>query len=361
MPAVECVSLESRLHAYDTQNINQRAQTLFAALVNAGFKTEQAVGILSSLKYESNLDPTIENKNSKAYGIAQWLVKGAKTRGRDYASTFKENIHNSTGYSQIKFIIWELNNTETHSRDLLLQAKSARAASDVWTTVFERPHNPRVKGSMEREERVHAKFIPYGWAIANAYVPCKVSGVPAMSYQAIHFEGEKHDKPVSQKLHGAEKIKLRLNTGVNTNTSAITESATLQATGYDDREGRAMAADIARLKSDMDKQEVKNEKINEIGTIITALVVMAGVFYGKRATKTRITDKYPIDSIVSFYPASDFRACVIGVELLNLETDMLEEEFFDFSEATGTEKIEEDYRLWRKRRPLILKTQFMKE
>ena len=112
-------------------------------LKSIGLQPHQIAGVLGSLSLESfeNLNPLAHNKQTNAFGIAQWLgdrLTGLKDFGKSIGRDFKnEDV-------QIDYLIHEIqnNNYEKRVLPLLKKAKTVEEATQIWTKIYERP-SPR--------------------------------------------------------------------------------------------------------------------------------------------------------------------------------------------------------------------------
>ena len=102
--------------------------------LDQGWTPEQAAGLVANLQAESydHIDPAAEN--SGAYGIAQW--RGP--RKRDFEREMGQPIKGSSLDDQLKFVQWELNNTEKRAGRLLKQATTAAEAAEIVDEFYER-------------------------------------------------------------------------------------------------------------------------------------------------------------------------------------------------------------------------------
>ncbi len=112
-------------------------------LKSIGLQPHQIAGVLGSLSLESfeNLNPLAHNKETNAFGIAQWL--GDRLTGlKDFGKTIGRDFKNED--VQIDYLIHEIqnNNYEKRVLPLLKKAKTVEEATQIWTKVYERP-SPR--------------------------------------------------------------------------------------------------------------------------------------------------------------------------------------------------------------------------
>jgi hypothetical protein len=104
--------------------------------MSAGWSKEQAAGIVGNLQVESgkNLNTRAVGDGGKAKGIAQWHPD----RQANFAKVMGKSIEDSTLEEQLKFVDWELKNTEKDAGDKLRQAKTALQAAQLVDSLYER-------------------------------------------------------------------------------------------------------------------------------------------------------------------------------------------------------------------------------
>jgi murein DD-endopeptidase MepM/ murein hydrolase activator NlpD len=109
--------------------------------LDQGWTPEQAAGLVANLQAESydRIDPAAENGG--AYGIAQW--RGS--RKRDFEQEMGRPIKGSSLDDQLKFVQWELNNTEKRAGRLLKQATTAAEAAEIVDEFYERSGGAAIK------------------------------------------------------------------------------------------------------------------------------------------------------------------------------------------------------------------------
>lgn len=99
-----------------------------------------AAGIVGNLMVESGgFDPNVisgkrRGDRGAAFGVAQWHPE----RQADFQKAFGRPIQGSSLQDQLRFIDWELNNTETTARDRLLKAKTVSEAAEIFDRDYER-------------------------------------------------------------------------------------------------------------------------------------------------------------------------------------------------------------------------------
>ncbi len=122
-----------------------------------GYAPYQAAGIAGNLAQESTLDPSIVNKTSGAFGLAQWL--GSRKRQlKQFAQANDGSVHDPR--LQLDFIDWELNNTESRARRKLLQTRSPEEAANVFSDHFERA-GKNEKNNARRQRNAREALASY--------------------------------------------------------------------------------------------------------------------------------------------------------------------------------------------------------
>jgi len=101
-----------------------------------GWSREQAAGITSNLKRESNFKHQAIGDSGKAFGIAQWHPD----RQSEFKKVFGKDIRQSTLDEQLQFVQYELTiGKEKSAGDKLKQAYNAFDAGAVISEFYERP------------------------------------------------------------------------------------------------------------------------------------------------------------------------------------------------------------------------------
>lgn len=120
-----------------SNDINIRAKQGIDYLVDKGLTREQAAGILGNLMQESNLDTKILGDSGTSIGLAQWR-KERRDALRNFANVTGKDKFDY--FTQLDFIIHELNTTEKGAFEKLKQAKTVEEASDIFSKHYERPN-----------------------------------------------------------------------------------------------------------------------------------------------------------------------------------------------------------------------------
>lgn len=101
-----------------------------------GWNHDQAVGIVSNLVRESQLDPRAEGDNGRAYGAAQWHPD-RQANFKDWAG---KDIRESSLMEQLQFVHYELTQgAERRAGQLLRAAQNAQQAGEIVSRYYERP------------------------------------------------------------------------------------------------------------------------------------------------------------------------------------------------------------------------------
>lgn len=101
-----------------------------------GLTLYQSVGIAGNLKVESDFKAYALGDNGTSYGLAQWhnerwdaLKRFAESKNEDYRDF----------YTQLDFIWYELNNSESLALSKLKEANTVETASLAFAKYYERP------------------------------------------------------------------------------------------------------------------------------------------------------------------------------------------------------------------------------
>jgi hypothetical protein len=110
-------------------------QTATSFFTSRGYTPAQAAGIVGNLVTESKLKPNgPSGDGGKAYGIAQWHPD----RQAKFKEVMKKDIRGSSLEDQLKFIDWELKNTESAAGTALANTTTAAQAASVFDKKYER-------------------------------------------------------------------------------------------------------------------------------------------------------------------------------------------------------------------------------
>lgn len=109
----------------------------FSYLTSQGWTPIQSAAILGNLTWESGLNPGAIGDNGSAYGAAQWHLN----RQNQFAINNGYSIVGSSLEDQIKFVNWELNNTESSAGNALRGANNLSDATSIFMNKYERPAN----------------------------------------------------------------------------------------------------------------------------------------------------------------------------------------------------------------------------
>ena len=112
------------------------AKTAMDYFTQQGWSKEQAAGLVANLQAESgqNLNISAVGDAGKAYGIAQWHGD----RQKHFQKAMGRPIKGSSLEDQLKFVQWELTNTEKRAGTRLKAAESAAEAAAIIDQFYER-------------------------------------------------------------------------------------------------------------------------------------------------------------------------------------------------------------------------------
>jgi hypothetical protein len=140
-------------------------------LVAMGWTREQAAGIAGSFMQESNLDPTIRNPKSGAYGIGQWLG----SRVGDFKKFAGRDLEGSSLDQQLAFFNYEVTQgNEGRAGTLLKGATTAEDAARIHSEAYERPG--KEEANIARRQRIAASLALPG-RIGNADAAASVAAM----------------------------------------------------------------------------------------------------------------------------------------------------------------------------------------
>lgn len=111
-----------------------------------GFTAAQARGIEAGIFAESGSDPNRVNPQSGAYGLAQHLSAG---RLANFKRIIGRDIRGSSLDQQLRFILWELRNTEHGAGISIAASNDPASAARAFIDQFERP-GPGASGDYRR-------------------------------------------------------------------------------------------------------------------------------------------------------------------------------------------------------------------
>lgn len=112
-------------------------EIIYNYLKGKGLNDKAIAGVMGNIQLESNFNTAATNKGSGAYGLFQWLG-GRKEALKNFA---KENGTSAGNiYTQLDFFWYELNNSESKSKDVLFNSNygSASQYAEAFEKSFER-------------------------------------------------------------------------------------------------------------------------------------------------------------------------------------------------------------------------------
>lgn len=159
------------------QQAQDKERQAYAFFTSQGWKPHQAIGIIGNLKRESGLNHNAVGDSGQALGLAQWHPDRQQKAKQLYGENWK------SFENQLKFVDWELNNTEKSAGDKLRNSKGVWEAGKIVSDDYERP---KVKFNADDERQRHVsdlamkfkgiKLTPedmpyYGATYANSVAP----------------------------------------------------------------------------------------------------------------------------------------------------------------------------------------------
>jgi len=105
------------------------------SMMGMGWSYEQAVGIVANLKEESGGNPYAIGDQGKAFGLAQWHPD----RQAQFKSLFGYDMRQGSAFDQLRFIDWELRNTERGAGNAVASSSTSQQAKDAFLRLYERP------------------------------------------------------------------------------------------------------------------------------------------------------------------------------------------------------------------------------
>ena len=110
-----------------------KERVAYSFLTAQGWTPEQTIGIIGNIKRESGFNPNAVGDGGKAFGLVQWHPDRQAKAKSLYGDSWK------SFENQLKFIDWELKNTEKAAGDRLRNTKGAWQAGQVVSDFYERP------------------------------------------------------------------------------------------------------------------------------------------------------------------------------------------------------------------------------
>lgn len=141
--------------AGSTENA-QIAMDFFMSPEGGSWTREQAAGIVGNLQGESspNLNPNAVGDSGNAYGIAQWNQEKSPDRVANFKNVIGTDLRSSNLQQQLKFVNWELQNTEKAAGNKLRSAKDIQSAT-IAMSYYERYRGYKEElGSAETRSRI---------------------------------------------------------------------------------------------------------------------------------------------------------------------------------------------------------------
>jgi hypothetical protein len=121
------------------------AKQALARLLEAGWTSAQACGIIANIQAESGFDKDLPGDSGEAYGLCQWH----QDRRNLFADRFGHPMKpQSTFEEQIDFITFEMRSSEKTAGTALAGTTTPSDAADKICRLYERPQNPDTDSSI---------------------------------------------------------------------------------------------------------------------------------------------------------------------------------------------------------------------
>lgn len=132
-------------------------QEVYQYWLDNGMKPHEAAALTGNFVAESNLDPTIHNKQgSGAFGTAQWLG----SRKQDLINYAKANNRDVNDiFTQLDFANHELHGKESGALKRLQQTNNVEDATYAVAKYYERPSDKEISGSIHKRTNVAKSLL----------------------------------------------------------------------------------------------------------------------------------------------------------------------------------------------------------
>lgn len=114
-------------------DLKVKKEKAYKFFLSQGKTPAQASAIVGNLLRESNLNPNAVGDGGKAFGLAQWHPDRQEKAKKLYGENWK------SFENQLKFIEWELNNSEKIAGEALKKTNSVWEAGRIISDKYERP------------------------------------------------------------------------------------------------------------------------------------------------------------------------------------------------------------------------------
>ena len=182
-------------------DLKVKKEKAYKFFLSQGKTPAQASAIVGNLLRESNLNPNAVGDGGKAFGLAQWHPDRQEKAKKLYGENWK------SFENQLKFIEWELNNSEKIAGEALKKTNSVWEAGRIISDKYERPKT-RFNVDEKRQQYVadiHKEFGKtqlteedkkmFETSYANSVAPYINQNIDfSNSAEGITFEEEKPEK-----------------------------------------------------------------------------------------------------------------------------------------------------------------------
>lgn len=161
---------------------SQNADAALKFFQSAGWTKEQAAGIVGNLQAESgkNLNTQAVGDGGKAKGVAQWHP----ARQADFQRVIGKDVMSSTLEEQLRFVDWELKNSEKRAGDQLKQARTAAEAARIVDKQYERSSGEALGNRIASAEALAGPRSGYQSKVASVNPSSAGAETTAQSNQA---------------------------------------------------------------------------------------------------------------------------------------------------------------------------------
>jgi len=136
------------------------ARTAYNYFVQQGVKPIHAAAIVGNLQAESGaqIDPSAVGDNGNAWGIAQWWPDRRKNWENWKRSTWRRDGTNPGFESQLEFVIWELNRTESRARREIFKTRTVADAAYAVDKFYERSSGAHRQRRIDNALAIYDQF-----------------------------------------------------------------------------------------------------------------------------------------------------------------------------------------------------------
>lgn len=177
------------------------ALNFFMSPAGGGWTREQAAGIVGNLQGESTkyISPSAVGDGGDAYGIAQWNQVASPDRVANFKKVIGTDLRQSNLQQQLKFVAWELQNSEKKAGNRLRNAKDVQSATIAMSYYERYKTHEQELGSGETRKRIanaqtlYAKPSQGDTVLASPLPGFSVNSKFGMRNHPIHGDTRMHE------------------------------------------------------------------------------------------------------------------------------------------------------------------------